>query len=336
MARPTKNNAEYFSHDAGMRNDPKIRALRKRFPASSGACGYSIYNMLLEVLTDAEFFSVEVDEIQLELLAGDFDTDVEMLSKIIEFCVKIKLFSQESTTISSCGLNKRLQGVIDKRNRSKEKFEKQKIEKTNVSVAETTQSKVKYSKVKESKDNYSHNYPSTTATAVGEEAAAVVDFSKKNEVEKNGNLNEEKTAAEFSEQTEFSENVPLEFPEEEFISAWQGLRTSGTMTLIRMQQEKDEGVLEKYFRVFYEQKYFGDEMKQYRTKDQFFKNFYFWIPKYKLSLKQNTKTDTKNGNSNLARKQSGGSSNDAEQRRAERGNLNSLASAVLLGAQAKQ
>ncbi len=292
MARPTKNNAEYFSHDAGMRNDPKIRALRKRFPASCGTCGYSVYNMLLEVLTDAEFFAIEIDEVQLELLAGDFDTDTEMLSKIIEFCVKIKLFSQKNASISSCGLNKRLQGVIDKRNRSKEKFEKQKQEKTNVSATETTQSKVKYSKVKESKDNNSHYYPSTTATAVVVEAAAEDDFSKKNETE---NL-EKKPAVDFDEKSEIKKDVPLDFPEEEFIAAWEGIKTSGTMTLIKMQHEKDIGTIEKFFRVFYEQKLFGDEMKQYRNKDQFYKNFYFWIPKYKLSLKQNTPTDYKNGN----------------------------------------
>lgn len=31
MARPNKNNAEYFSHDADMRNDVKVKALRRRF-----------------------------------------------------------------------------------------------------------------------------------------------------------------------------------------------------------------------------------------------------------------------------------------------------------------
>jgi hypothetical protein len=288
MARPTKNNAEYFSHDAGMRNDPKIRALRKRFPASCGACGYSIYNMLLEVLTDAEFFTIEVDEVQLEILAGDFDTDAEMLSKIIDFCVKIKLFSQKNTTISSCGLNKRLQGVIDKRNRSKEKFEKQKIEKLNVSVTETTQSKVKYSKVKESKDNYSHNYPTTTANAVVVDVAAVEDFSKKNEPE----IIQENFPVEIENEI----GLPAEFPEEEFAAAWDGLQSSGVMTMIRMQHEKDTPTLEKFFRVFYEQKFFGNEMRQYRDRTQFYKNFYYWIPKYKLSLKQNTPTDFKNGN----------------------------------------
>lgn len=31
MARPKKNNAEYYTHDADMRNDMKIKALRRKF-----------------------------------------------------------------------------------------------------------------------------------------------------------------------------------------------------------------------------------------------------------------------------------------------------------------
>ena len=37
MARPKKLNAEFFSHDVDMRNDLKVKALRKRF----GHKGYS-------------------------------------------------------------------------------------------------------------------------------------------------------------------------------------------------------------------------------------------------------------------------------------------------------
>lgn len=327
MARPTKNNAEYFSHDAGMRNDPKIRALRKRF-----ANGYAIYCMLLEVLTSTDYFTLEIDEIQLEILAGDFDTDAENLHEIIKFCVKIKLLSLENYKISSCGLNKRLQGVLDKRNIAKERFKKQKPQNEDVSVTETTQSKVKYSKVKESKDNNSNYYPSTTANAVDAEAAAVEDFSKKIETVKI-EVFEEKKTTEFSEKQELERNVPVEFPEDEFIAAWEALKVSGEITLIKMQHEKDVGVLEKYFRVFYEQKLFGGEMSRYRTKQEFFKNFYYWIPKYKISLKNNQPT---NGNTNLAPRQSRNSSGNAEQRSAERSQLNRIANTVLLGTQANQ
>ena len=31
MARPKRYNADYFSHDSGMRDDPKVKALRNKF-----------------------------------------------------------------------------------------------------------------------------------------------------------------------------------------------------------------------------------------------------------------------------------------------------------------
>ena len=55
MARPIKNNADYHSHDSNMRNDIKIKALRRKYKLA----GYAIYNMLLEVLTNAEYFEYE-------------------------------------------------------------------------------------------------------------------------------------------------------------------------------------------------------------------------------------------------------------------------------------
>lgn len=153
MARPKKENADYFSHDSGMRNDPKIKALRRRF-----SIGYSVYNMFLEYLTDCIFFEFEMNDLQYEILAGDFDVETETLIQILDYCVKIGLLQNQDNIFFSNGLKKRLQPVLDKRNNAKDKFLNKKIleianfdEKTDVSVTETTQSKVKESKVKERK-----------------------------------------------------------------------------------------------------------------------------------------------------------------------------------------
>jgi hypothetical protein len=152
MARPKKENAEYFSHDSGMRNDPKIKALRRRF-----SIGYSVYNMFLEYLTDCSFFEFEMNDLQYEILAGDFDVETETLIQILDYCVKIGLLERQNNVFFSNGLKKRLQTVLDKRNNSKNKFLNQKptekakeVHESVVSVTETTQSKVKESKVKES------------------------------------------------------------------------------------------------------------------------------------------------------------------------------------------
>ena len=153
MARPKKENAEYFSHDTNMRNDPKVRALRKKFKD-----GYAVYNMFLEYLTDCNFFECEMQELEYEILSGDFDVEVEILKDILNYCVKVGLLNNTENTFFSNGLKKRLQPVLDKRNNAKDKFlqiKQKEIEvkeqKSIVSVTETTQSKVKESKVKESK-----------------------------------------------------------------------------------------------------------------------------------------------------------------------------------------
>jgi hypothetical protein len=153
MARPKKENAEYFSHDANMRNDPKIKALRKKFTD-----GYAVYNMFLEYLTDCTLFEVQMTDLEFEILSGDFDVEVEILKEILDYCIKVGLLISLENVFFSNGLKKRLQPVLDKRNNAKDKFlqiklkeNEQKVQKSIVSVAETTQSKVKESKVKESK-----------------------------------------------------------------------------------------------------------------------------------------------------------------------------------------
>lgn len=155
MARPKKNNADYFSHDSGMRNDPKIKALRRKFKD-----GYSVFNMFLEVLTDCEFFKINMTPLQYEIIAGDFDIEPNLLIDILNYCVKIELLICEENTFFSNGLKNRLQNVLDKRNYVKDRLLENKLQKKEVSgvetqkkevsVVETQQSKVKYSKVKES------------------------------------------------------------------------------------------------------------------------------------------------------------------------------------------
>ena len=91
MARPQKNNLDYFSHDCDMRNDIKIKALRRKF----GHKGYSIYVMMLEHLGNCNYLQVEWNEMSIELLTPDFDVDANDLQEIISYCCKLKLFELE-------------------------------------------------------------------------------------------------------------------------------------------------------------------------------------------------------------------------------------------------
>lgn len=136
MARPKKENADYHTHDKEMRNDPKIRAVRKRYRHE----GYSVYNMMLEVLTGSNNWQIEWNDTTIELLSGDFDSD--NLQEIIEYCAgKLKLFTIEDGYLFSYQHQKRFNPLLAKRKRDNKP----------VIASENPHSKVKYSKVEESK-----------------------------------------------------------------------------------------------------------------------------------------------------------------------------------------
>lgn len=111
MARPKKLNADYFSHDADMRNDFKIKALRRKF----SHMGYAVWCYLLETLTDNNNFEIPYDEITIELLAADFDVETEDLKNIIAYCLKIGLLQQDHDTLYSQTLKQRFTPLLDYR-----------------------------------------------------------------------------------------------------------------------------------------------------------------------------------------------------------------------------
>lgn len=116
MARPPKYNAEYYTHLADLRNDRRIKAIRVRF----GAAGYGLLHMLLEVLTDADYTVLSTDEMELELLAGDFGVPATDIISLIQLAEKIGYFTRTEGGLLTCPeLVKSLEPVFDKRNRAK-------------------------------------------------------------------------------------------------------------------------------------------------------------------------------------------------------------------------
>jgi len=137
MARPKRLNADYFSHDSGMRDDPKIKALRNKF----GITGYAVWCMMLEILTNSDHFKRSIDDIEIEILSADFGISPESFSEILSYMLRLKLLQTgDSGEYLSQKLTDRLQPVIDKRRNSCRK---------GVSVTESTQRKVKETKGKE-------------------------------------------------------------------------------------------------------------------------------------------------------------------------------------------
>ena len=111
MARPIKLSAEYFYHDANMRNDIKIKALRRKF----GAEGYAVWNFILETLTANEDFKMPFSPMEQELLAADFEISPERPAEIVDYCCRLKLLqhSEDEATVFSRAHRKRLQSVLD-------------------------------------------------------------------------------------------------------------------------------------------------------------------------------------------------------------------------------
>lgn len=153
MARPQKNNCDYFPHDNDMRNHLKVRAIRNRF-----INGYAIWSMLLEYLTGSDGNTFEKTSLQMELLSGDFGVSVAEISDVVDYCVKLELLFEKDGWIYSESLNERLAPVYEKRGKSKQLSSKQQrvdgkfcninTVSTVVSVAETPQIKVNKRKEK--------------------------------------------------------------------------------------------------------------------------------------------------------------------------------------------
>ena len=159
MARPKKNNADYFSHDNSMRNHRKIKALRNDFESD----GYATYLMFLETLTESDNLTFKLEsDLDWKLISSDFGIEVDRLKKISKEIEELGLITFNNNSVFCPSLYERLRPLFDKRDKSKElaaimprsndgRFITNRTH--GISVAETPQSKVKESKVKESKDN---------------------------------------------------------------------------------------------------------------------------------------------------------------------------------------
>jgi len=161
MARPKKENADYFPHTNGLRNDRRCKALRSKFNLE----GYAVFIMLLEILTGANHFQFENNKWEVELIAGDIDIDSKKLNAILDYLIKLGLLVKEGEIISAPILNdlkKILNEIREKdRKRKTENPTKENDTKENevfqpeneVIRTENTQSKVNESKANERKEN---------------------------------------------------------------------------------------------------------------------------------------------------------------------------------------
>lgn len=99
MFKSESDSAAYFQHSANMRNDIRVRAVRRKF----GNEGYAVMNYLFELMTEKPEFKLEFSPIDRELLAADFDVETEWLGDFVEYCEEVQLFNLnlDENTLSS-------------------------------------------------------------------------------------------------------------------------------------------------------------------------------------------------------------------------------------------
>lgn len=100
----------FFRHDSDMRNDIKVRALRRRF----GNTGYAAWNYLLEVLTSSRNFEAVFDEINSELYADDFGIEKSELGEILNFMETVGLIRREGDRVWSEALKGRFEDEMER------------------------------------------------------------------------------------------------------------------------------------------------------------------------------------------------------------------------------
>jgi len=185
MARPIRLNADYFSHDSDMRNSRTMKALRAKF----GLCGYAIWMMLLESITDSDEFMLAIGEIDIELIAADFGCEIEIVIAVYNYLVHLDLLQIHQINgknhLSCKKLVDRLDPLISKRKRQRsvvidsdntsDKELSSAITQNKIVIAdENTQSKVKESKVnKKSSSSCQKKTPDPQGDAA---AASLSDF----------------------------------------------------------------------------------------------------------------------------------------------------------------
>lgn len=128
-----KDKLRYFSHDVDMRNDLKIRGLRRKF----GNDGYAVWCYLLEVLTDTEELCVNFKEMA-DLLSADFDVEREVLTAIVGYCKQVGLLQSEGDVIFSARHRERIDEVLDNAREKSERGRKAVMARWNKTSASNT------------------------------------------------------------------------------------------------------------------------------------------------------------------------------------------------------
>jgi|GEM_PF-6069859 hypothetical protein len=96
----------YFGHDYNARNDPKCKALMRRY----GIAGYGTFWVIVEMMRAEAAFELPYNQMTIETIADECRIDVEEADKIVSFCIEVGLLvkDDERSTIWSWSLKGRM------------------------------------------------------------------------------------------------------------------------------------------------------------------------------------------------------------------------------------
>jgi DnaD/phage-associated family protein len=175
MSRPQKDGLDYFPHDVYASSDEKIEPLILLY----GARGYAFYFLHLEYIYRNKDLTFDISDAEtMQILCQKLGINSEEYKQILKTALKKQCFDkeffEETGKLTSNGVKKRAEIVIQKREKMRYKYDsKSQI----VSAAETGEEtrqkldKVKESKVKESKEKKSKAVVNETDSAEAEKIA---------------------------------------------------------------------------------------------------------------------------------------------------------------------
>lgn len=122
MARPMKNNLDYFSHDTDAVNDEKIELFRSAF----GNDGYAFYFILLERIYRADGAKLDLSKnIFIVGLANKIMVSVQKFNEMLETAFELEIFDlevfQNEKVLTSKGIQKRFDKIMGERQKQRAK-----------------------------------------------------------------------------------------------------------------------------------------------------------------------------------------------------------------------
>ena len=84
--------ARYFPHDDNAQNDPKIRALIKKY----GMKGYGMFWVIIETMRETRGYKITFKKYVLESFAEQMQCTIEEIKQFIEDCIEeFELFARD-------------------------------------------------------------------------------------------------------------------------------------------------------------------------------------------------------------------------------------------------